>query len=281
MREWWTTLGVGTRPAPRFRVVAFPHAGGWPSAFRSWAQVLPEDVELVVAQLPGRGARINEPPQTRVGPLVDALVRGLADLPRLPYAVVGHSFGSVLAYELTRAMEQKGLAPHLLAVSARQAPCFPSEPPFAHLRSDAELLEHLLDIGGITPQLMSRDDLVRPSLRAIRADLEAMEHYERPLSGTGVPVLALGAADDPVVVAERLHLWSLETTGAFSRLMFTGGHFYLYEPANALSVTRRLTAGRPGAPDTGLPHPGRVPRASRHPAPAPGGASKHLLKETS
>ncbi|WP_338894774.1 thioesterase domain-containing protein [Streptomyces sp. TG1A-60] len=279
MRDWWMT--VGSRPAPRFRVVAFPHAGGWPSAFRSWWQVLPEDVELVVAQLPGRGARINEPPLTRVEPLVDALSRGLADLPELPYTVIGHSFGSVLAYELTRAMEQKGFAPGLLAVSARQPPCFPSEPPFAHLRSDAELLEHLLDIGGMTPQLMNRTELVRPSLRAIRADLEAMERYERPLSGTGVPILALGAVDDPVVVAERLHLWSLETTGGFSRRMFTGGHFYLYEPAHAAVVVHRLVAGRPGPPHAGLPYEGHVPRASGHPASVPGGGSKYPLKETS
>ncbi|MGW7369472.1 thioesterase II family protein, partial [Streptomyces sp. NPDC054841] len=195
-----------------------------------------------------------------------------------PYAVIGHSFGSVLAYELTRAMEQKGLAPGLLAVSARQPPCFPGEPPFGHLRSDAELLEHLLDIGGMSPQLMNRADLVQPSLRAIRADLEAMERYERPLSGTGVPILALGAVDDPVVVAERLHLWSLETTGGFSRLMFTGGHFYLYEPAHAAAVAHRLVAGRPGEPHTGPPYEGQVPRPSRHPASAPGGDAKYPLK---
>lgn len=281
MGNWWMTVGAGARPAPRFRVVAFPHAGGWPSAFRSWWQLLPADVELVVAQLPGRGARIKERPLTRVEPLVDALGRDLADLPPLPYAVVGHSFGSVLAYELTRLMEQKGLAPQLLAVSARQPPCFPDEPPFAHLRSDAELLEHLLDIGGMTPQLMNRADLVQPSLRAIRADLEAMERYERPLSGTGVPILALGAVDDPVVVAERLHLWSLETTGGFGRLMFTGGHFYLYEPAHAAAVLHRLVAGRPGAPYAGVPDEGRVPGPHSLPAPVPGGDSKYPLKETS
>ncbi|KOT93206.1 thioesterase [Streptomyces sp. NRRL F-5755] len=276
MSSWWTTIGGGTRPAARFRVVALPHAGGWPSAFRSWWQVLPADVELVVAQLPGRGARIGEQPLTRVEPLVDALARCLADLPELPYAVIGHSFGSVLAYELTRTMEQKGLAPELLAVSARQPPCFAGEPPSTHLRSDADLLEHLLDIGGIAPQLMDRADLVRPSLRAIRADLEAMERYERPLSGTGVPILALGAADDPVVDADRLHLWSLETTGGFRRLMFTGGHFYLYEAPHAAAVARHLVAGRTGAPGGG-----RVPRPPRRPAPLPAGDPEHSLEETS
>lgn len=271
------TGSLGTAPRPRLRVVALPHAGGWPSAFRSWWQVLPADVELLVAQLPGRGARIGEPPLTRVEPLVEALSRDLADLEPLPYAVIGHSFGSVLGYELTRVMEQKGLAPTLLAVSARQPPCFPSEPPFAHLRSDAELLEHLRDIGGMVPRLMTRADLVQPTLRAVRADLEAMERYERPLSGTGVPVLALGAVDDPVVIAERLHLWSLETTGGFSRLMFTGGHFYLYAHANAAVIARRLVAGGHGS---------RVEDDGHHPpyrpVSVPGGHPEQFLgKESS
>lgn len=266
MSGWWMTVGSGarrttgagpgTRPRPRFRVVALPHAGGWPSAFRSWWQVLPEDVECVVAQLPGRGARINEPLVTRVEPLVDALVRGLAELDPMPYAVIGHSFGSVLGYELTRAMEHGGLPPTLLAVSARQPPCFPSEPPFAHLRSDAALLDHLVDMGGMSPGLVDRADLVRSSLRAIRADLEAMETYRRPPFGTGVPILALGAVDDPVVIDERMHLWSLETSGGFSRQTFTGGHFYLYTPTNAAAVAARLIPGldHPRS-EPSFPHP--------------------------
>ncbi|WP_331728495.1 thioesterase domain-containing protein [Streptomyces sp. NBC_00158] len=258
MAGWWMTVGSGARRAagtgpvpghrvrPRFRIVALPHAGGWPSAFRSWWQVLAEDVECVIAQLPGRGARINEPPLTRVEPLVEALARDLAELEPLPYAVIGHSFGSVLGYELTRAMEQKGLPPAVLAVSARQPPCFPSEPPFAHLRDDAELMGHLTDIGGMSPGLLDRADLMRPSLRAIRADLEAMETYRRPLSGTRVPILALSAVDDPVVIDDRMHLWSLETSGGFGRQTFTGGHFYLYTPANAATVAAHLVPGLDG-----------------------------------
>ncbi|MFF2073544.1 thioesterase II family protein [Kitasatospora sp. NPDC058162] len=251
MGDWWTRPGApakGPGPRPRRRVVALPHAGGWPSAFRSWRDVLPADVELLVAQLPGRGPRIGEEPSTRIEPLVGALSRELADLTGadpLPYAVVGHSFGSVLGYELTRAMEHKGLPPELLAVSARQPPCFTGGPPSAHERTDAQLLAHLREIGGIAPGLLARPDLLGPALRAIRADLEAMETHERPPAGTGVPILALGAEDDPVVRADRLHLWSLETTAGFRRLMFTGGHFYLYEPANAAAVARHLVAPPP------------------------------------
>ncbi|MFI5621585.1 thioesterase II family protein [Streptomyces sp. NPDC051567] len=268
---------AGTRP--RHRLIALPHAGGWPSAFRSWRHVLPDDVEFLVGQLPGRGPRMNEPPLRRVEELVEGLGGALSDLDPLPYTIIGHSFGSVLGYELTKAMEHKGLPPQLLAVSARQPPCFPSEAPYAHQRTDAELLAHLVDMGGMSPELMSRTELVRPALRAIRADLEAMETYRRPLSGTSVPILSLGAVDDPVVISERLHLWSLETTGTFTRLMFTGGHFYLYDPDTAASIAQHL------AIDSGMPSTGNnttaPPRRRAALAYVPGGGPMNLREESS
>lgn len=238
MSEWLMTMRTGTRP--RYRLLALPHAGGWPSAFHAWRQVLPAGVELLIAQLPGRGPRAGEPLLRRVEPLVEGLGRAVAELAPLPYTVLGHSFGSVLGYELTRMLEQKGLPPRLLAASARQPPCFPGVAPFTCHRSDAELLDHLVDLGGISADLVSRAELVRTALAAIRADLEAMESYQRPMAGTAVPIMALGAADDPVVVAERLHLWSLETAGQFDRLMYSGGHFYLYDKDNAASIARRI-----------------------------------------
>lgn len=255
MNPWLLKVGARRRgpaaTAPVARVIGLPHAGGWPSAFQTWRRVLPEHVELVVAQLPGRGMRSDEPPMRRVAPIVAGLAEAVTALEPLPTVVLGHSFGSVLGYELTKRMEQRGLAPELLAVSARQPPCFPSRAPFAHQGSDDELVAHLVRIGGVSPDLLTRPGLVDTALGAIRADLEALETYDRPPTGTAVPVLSLGAIDDPVVVAERLHLWSVETTGAFRRRMFTGGHFYLYDSTTATTIAAELLAALPGPMATG------------------------------
>jgi surfactin synthase thioesterase subunit len=230
-----------TRP-PRVRLIALPHAGGWPSAFNVWRKLLPGHVELLVGQLPGRGFRSDEPPLRRVAPLVHGLAQALEALDPLPYAIVGHSFGSVLAYELTRMMERAGSPPRLLAVSARQPPCFPSRAPYAYKKTDAELLEHLVGMGGVPNGLVQRTDLVNVALRAVRADLEALETYKRPPTGTDVPILSVGASDDPVVVADRLYLWSVETSGSFTQLLLEGGHFYLYSPPAATRVIEHIMA---------------------------------------
>ncbi|MBM7774803.1 surfactin synthase thioesterase subunit [Actinokineospora baliensis] len=146
----------------------------------------------------------------------------------------------MLGYEMTKSLEVAGRPPELLVVSGRQAPCLPSEPPFLHQGSDADLLAHLDLIGGIPEGLLRREDFVQATLNAIRADLAALETYRRPVSGTDVDVLAVGAADDPIVNSARLHLWSLETSGAFACRLFTGGHFFLYQPDAAAAVAREV-----------------------------------------
>lgn len=223
--------------------MVLPHAGGWPSAFRSWIDLVPDDVELLAAQLPGRGARSAEEPLRRTEPIVAALSAELSARTPLPTVVLGHSFGSVLAYELTRALELRGTPPRLVVVSARQPPCFPSRPPYSHELPDDELVRHVHRIGGAPDGVADPRAVLRPSLRAIRADLEALETYRRPPAGTSVPILALCATDDPIVIAERMWLWSVETTSEFDRLSFGGGHFFLYRrPAAEVIVTVLLDA---------------------------------------
>ena len=239
MSNWLISLVRDGRSC-RGRVLALPHAGGWPSAFSPWRALLPDDVELLVAQLPGHAARLSEEPLRRVEPMVAGLAEALSEHGDLPTVVVGHSSGSVLGYALTRALEILGRSPKLLVVSARQPPCFPDTAPFAHQRPDSELLKHLVMIGGVSTRLAEREELIAPILAAVRADLEAMEMYRRPETESAVPILAVGAADDPVVVTRRMPLWSLETTGGFQWELFNGDHFSFYKPESAARVVERV-----------------------------------------
>lgn len=89
---------------PRLRLICLPHAGAGASAYTAWAQFfMPAMVELVVVQYPGRENRIREPVATSV----EELVSGIADacvplIDGVPYALIGHSMGALLAYECHR-----------------------------------------------------------------------------------------------------------------------------------------------------------------------------------
>jgi surfactin synthase thioesterase subunit len=86
----------------RVRLFCLPYAGGSETIFRTWQQNLPETIEVLPIQLPGRGARMKEPPLTRLPPLVQALSRSLRPEMNLPFAFFGHSMGGMIAFELAR-----------------------------------------------------------------------------------------------------------------------------------------------------------------------------------
>src|SRR4051812_21620824 len=49
------------RLAARVRLVCFPHGSGNATFYRTWAARLPEHIEMVAVQYPGRLDRIGEP----------------------------------------------------------------------------------------------------------------------------------------------------------------------------------------------------------------------------
>src|SRR5689334_14969295 len=85
---------------PRLRLVCFPHAGGSASAYRSWAALLPSDVDMLAVQYPGRQDRLAEPCLVAMEQLTDAIVTALAPLCDRPLALFGHSMGASLAHEV-------------------------------------------------------------------------------------------------------------------------------------------------------------------------------------
>ena len=78
---------------------------------------------LIALRLPGREARIRETPLTRLDDITKPLARALEPLRDVPLVMFGHSFGSLVGFELCRALRAAGFAlPKQLIVSGRNAP---------------------------------------------------------------------------------------------------------------------------------------------------------------
>ena len=58
------------RPEAKFVFSVF-HAGGGASAFKSWSEVISDNIELCVFQMPGREERLSEELITDMSQLVD------------------------------------------------------------------------------------------------------------------------------------------------------------------------------------------------------------------
>ncbi|MFC8290361.1 thioesterase II family protein [Streptomyces sp. NPDC057242] len=226
----WLLSGPHRPGAPR--LYCFPHAGGNPVEYLRWAELLPA-VEIHVLQLPGRGARHDEPDPGSVEDLVAALTDGLLADPGFadprPYAFLGHSFGALIAYETTRALRDGGRRlPAELVVSAFPAPHTPVSAPDPDGLSDAALLRAVADRhGGIPPEVLDSRLLRVLVARPLRADLRLVAAYRhRPAVPLPVPLTVLGGTDDRVTEG-ALNAWREHTAESVTVHMSPGGHFYL------------------------------------------------------
>ncbi len=112
----------------KLRLFCFPYGGGGASIYREWQQEFPDFIEVCPVQLPGRENRMDEPPITHIDTLIPLLATQLHPYFDLPFAFFGHSFGSLLGFELTRYLRRNHLPqPAHLFASAYPDPRLPSK----------------------------------------------------------------------------------------------------------------------------------------------------------
>lgn len=221
---------VPARGTPRLRLFCFPHAGSGAFPYRALAEGLPPWVDLSIVQLPGRETLFTAPLIERMEPLIAALPQVLAPFADRPFAFLGHSFGSVVAFELARALGGGG--PRALVVSASRAPHLPLTRPTLHDKPNQKLLDELRRYGGTPEAVLRSQELMDLFLPTVRADLAVLETYRyAPGAPLDCPITALGARGDHSVSPEVIEAWRAHTSGAFKVQLFEGGHFYFTEPA--------------------------------------------------
>lgn len=232
------------------RLVCLPHAGGGAGVFYRWQRWFPPDVALVPLRLPGREDRLRDAPYRALDKLADDAAAAIASLPPRPFAILGHSMGAYVAWEVARRLESTGgPLPHRVVVAACGAPR-PRDPTrnIGHLGDD-EFIEAVSSrYAGIPDGVRNEPELLALVLPPLRADLQMIESYAVPApTPIATPMTALGGEEDPSVAPQRLEEWRQWTTGSFAAKWFEGGHFFLYAP------------GRRNAPSTSeVPFPLRA-----------------------
>lgn len=116
------------QPHATMRLFCFPYGGGGASAYREWQEKLPEYIEVCPIQLPGRENRLDETPINHMDVVIDSVMTCLQAEKPLPFALFGHSFGSLIAFELIRQLRKKNRPlPYHLFVSAFPDPRVPTK----------------------------------------------------------------------------------------------------------------------------------------------------------
>ena len=217
---------------PRARLFCIPHAGGGAGAYRLWPRDLPADIEVVAVQLPGREARLAEPPLRRIDAIVEGLVPALLPHLDLPFSIFGHSMGAVVAAETVAALSaQAQPMPQHLFLSARRAAHMPDRYPSLSRLSDAEFAHELnRRYGGIAQEVLEQPQIMELFLPTVRADIAALEAYQAPAPvRIGCPLSIFGGNGDSHVSRAELEAWGDGATRDRELFMFPGDHFFVVE----------------------------------------------------
>ena len=227
---------VRYQPVPQasMRLFCFPYAGGGASMFRQWASMLPEQIEVLGVQYPGRESRIGEPAHRRMGPLLDDLVAAMLPLLDRPCVFYGHSMGALVAFALTRRLRQHGIQPRQLFLAAYRAPHLPN-PNIRIYHLPPEVFKVVLRAEGIAETILQNDELMQAMLPTLRADFELCDTYDctedMPLA---CPLAIFGGTEDVRISAADLQAWPRHTTATCELTMLPGAHFFLHSAQDTL-----------------------------------------------
>ena len=231
---------MGVRAEPRRRLFCMPYAGGGVAPFRLWHRSLPDDVEVVAVQLPGREAPLREAPLSSISAMVESILPEIADATDVPYAIFGHSMGSLIAYELTVHLQQAGgRSPDRLFVSGRRAPDEIDTRPDLHaLPTSTFLVELQRRYGAIPAPVLAEPELLELLVPVVRADIRAVESYRAPAQPVRIaaPVHVYGGESDEHPLPSQLSGWSRCALDSVRVRVFPGNHFYLNEQREALTA---------------------------------------------
>lgn len=230
---------------PGLTLFAFSYAGRGASLYFPWRAALPDWIDLVAVQLPGREGRIAEPALDRLETAVAALVTEITPLLDRPYAFFGHSMGALLCYELACALARKQAPPPVaLALSGRRAPTTTDDDPLLHVMPDDDFIATMRTrYDGIPQAVLDEPALLRLALPTLRRDIELIEtHVPYAHPPLRAPFVLYGGENDPQTPVASLAAWRPLTTRDAPLKQFPGGHFYLQSQQGPLldDLTRQL-----------------------------------------
>lgn len=232
------------RAAPAVRLICLPYAGAGASVYRDWPGLLPDSVEVLALQLPGREDRAREDAPADLPTLVRTCAIALRPFCTTPYVLYGHCAGALLAHDVAQEMTERfGVRPRRLIAAAQPAPYVtPVQAPL-HELPDEEFTEAVRLRGGLPEALLANPAMLEFLLPMLRADFALWERYGHERRPTlPCPVTTVRGRDDTVVSGGLAQTWGECTEQGHEHHEVDGGHYFVSRmtPAAARTIAHAV-----------------------------------------
>ncbi|MDD4922139.1 MAG: thioesterase domain-containing protein [Bacteroidales bacterium] len=222
------------------KLFCIPFSGGNAYSYFEFKKYLPSHMELCCLELPGRGARIQEPLLCDIDSMAEDLFHQMEGHLDGHYAIFGHSLGALLGYHLCRRMTAQGVdLPCILFVSGLSAVSL-IKPDTRYLLPDDRFVSLLREMEGTPEELLADKSFLDYFLPIVKADFQSIANYEyvpaeSPLK---LPIAVLLGRQENVT-AEDAAFWQMETEMKISIHRFEGNHFFINSQAR--DICRLIT----------------------------------------
>jgi len=214
----------------------FPYAGGAAASYNGWRAYFDDAVQFRAVELAARGRRMRDANYNSIDDAVEDVFNMIkSELTDGPYALCGHSMGSMIAFELAYKIKDNGLpGPVHIIFSGRAAPHVSRENKRTlHHLSDEEFKKQLLEMGGTPKEFFDHPELLEVFLPLLKGDFRLTETYVHPrrTEPLDCDITVLSGTDDEDSRAE-VEAWRTYTSGTCRIHYFEGGgHFFIHEEA--------------------------------------------------
>lgn len=214
----------------KINLFCLPFAGGSRHSYRGYVKKAPGHIRVIPLELPGRGSRYNERLLTNTAEMVEDLYSTIQPQLQAPYAIYGHSMGTLLGYLLTKKIIQEGAPqPMHLIFTGCGGPSVRYDGPPRHTLPRDEFIEKLRKLGGSPDEILADEGLIGFFEPIIRADFQAIETYEYTVSHPFDIPITVAYGMDEVTDYEKACAWKMETTAETNIITFPGKHFFIFE----------------------------------------------------
>ncbi|MFT5891803.1 MAG: external thioesterase TEII [Dokdonia sp.] len=218
-------------------------AGGSSYSYDFLKGHIPNDVEVISLELPGRGKRFDQPVLKSKEETIQDYTRQITEMRNnAPYCIYGHSMGATLGLSVTHEMQKRGDYPESLIVSGNAGPGVSyddlDEPKKKrYLMNDEEFKNELRDLGGVPEEVLVNEELYSFFMPIMRADFEVLEKDDYSEEGIAlkVPIYALMGSEEKT--SNKIDNWGRFTVSNFQRKVLEGNHFFIYDHVKELSKT--------------------------------------------